>query len=107
MVRSTWRRWRRPARWVGATLARCYIRGSLVCVLLGVLCLQATAQEVIRFPAKGEVPPGYPAQYGAIIAAAEREGQPSFIRRRTAALPPRSSTTFRRSIPGSRCAIRT
>jgi hypothetical protein len=47
----------------------------LVYVLLGVLCLQATAQEVIRFPAKGEVPPGYPAQYGAIIAAAEREGQ--------------------------------
>ena len=75
MVRSTWRRWRRPARWVGATLARCCIRASLVCVLLGVLCLQATAQEVIRFPAKGEVPPGYPAQYGAIIAAAEREGQ--------------------------------
>ena len=37
MVRSTWRSWRRPARWVGATLARCCIRASLVCVLLGVL----------------------------------------------------------------------
>ena len=33
------------------------------------------AQDVIRFPAKGQVPPGYPAQYAAIIAAAEQEGQ--------------------------------
>ena len=43
--------------------------------MLGALSLQATAQEIIRFPAKGQVPPGYPAQYAAIIAAAEQEGQ--------------------------------
>ena len=48
---------------------------SLLCFVLGTLCVQATAQEVIRFPAKGQVPQGYPAQYAAIIAAAEREGQ--------------------------------
>jgi iron(III) transport system substrate-binding protein len=48
---------------------------SLVFLVLGSLCLQATAQEIIRFPAKGQVPPGYPAQYAAIIAAAEQEGQ--------------------------------
>ena len=39
------------------------------------LCAPATPQEIVRFPAKGQVPPGYPAQYAAIIDAAEREGQ--------------------------------
>jgi iron(III) transport system substrate-binding protein len=48
---------------------------SLLCFVLGTLCVQATAQEVIRFPAKGQVPAGYPARYAAIIAAAEQEGQ--------------------------------
>ena len=48
---------------------------SLLCFALGTLCTQAAAQDVIRFPAKGQVPPGYPAAYGAIIAAAEQEGQ--------------------------------
>jgi iron(III) transport system substrate-binding protein len=46
-----------------------------VCALTGTLCLQAAAQEIIRFPAKGQVPQGYPAQYAAVIAAAEQEGQ--------------------------------
>jgi iron(III) transport system substrate-binding protein len=48
---------------------------SLLCLVLGTLCAQATAQDVVRFPAKGQVPPGYPAAYGSIIAAAEQEGQ--------------------------------
>src|SRR5260221_11662224 len=48
---------------------------SLACFVFGTLCVQTMAQEVIRFPAKGQVPPGYPAQYAAIIAAAEQEGQ--------------------------------
>ncbi|HXX86398.1 MAG TPA: ABC transporter substrate-binding protein [Casimicrobiaceae bacterium] len=39
------------------------------------LCPPTAAQEVVRFPAKGKVPPGYPAQYAALIAAAEQEGQ--------------------------------
>jgi len=39
------------------------------------MCAAASAQEIIRFAAKGKVPPGYPAQYAALIAAAEQEGQ--------------------------------
>ena len=37
--------------------------------------LEAVAQEVIRFPARGQVPAGYPADYAATIAAAEQEGK--------------------------------
>ena len=37
--------------------------------------LDAAAQEVSRFPAKGQVPAGYPPQYAATIAAAEKEGK--------------------------------
>lgn len=47
----------------------------LACVVLGALGLAVFAQEVIRFPAKGQAPQGYPAQYAALIAAAEQEGQ--------------------------------
>lgn len=47
----------------------------LACILVGPLCLPAAAQEIVRFPAKGQVPPGYPAQYASTIAAAEQEGQ--------------------------------
>jgi hypothetical protein len=75
MVRSTRRSRRWPEHWIGATLASARICASLGCFLLGALCVQAAAQEIIRFPAKGQVPPGYPAQYGAIVAAAEQEGQ--------------------------------
>ena len=75
MVRSTRRSRRWPEHWIGAALARACICASLGCFLLGALCVQAAAQEIIRFPAKGQVPPGYPAQYGAIVAAAEQEGQ--------------------------------
>jgi iron(III) transport system substrate-binding protein len=60
---------------VETVLPRLRLCVSLVCLVLGTLCGQATAQEVIRFPAKGQVPPGYPAAYGTIIAAAEQEGQ--------------------------------
>jgi len=60
---------------VETVLPRVCLCLSLLCFVLGTLCVEATAQEVIRFPAKGQVPPGYPAQYAAIIAAAEREGQ--------------------------------
>ena len=60
---------------VETVLPRVRLCVSLLCFGLGTLCVQATAQEVIRFPAKGQVPPGYPAQYAAIIAAAEQEGQ--------------------------------
>jgi iron(III) transport system substrate-binding protein len=59
----------------GAPVARYRFCVALVCFVLGTLSLQATAEEIIRFPAKGQVPPGYPAQYAAIIAAAEQEGQ--------------------------------
>ncbi len=47
----------------------------LACFVFAALCLPATAQDTIRFPAKGQVPAGYPAQYAAVIAAAEQEGQ--------------------------------
>jgi iron(III) transport system substrate-binding protein len=50
-------------------------RSSLACLALAALCLQAAAQDLTRFPAKGRVPQGYPAQYAAIIAAAEQEGE--------------------------------
>jgi len=60
---------------VGTILLRCRVRVSLLYFVLGALCVHATAQEIVRFPAKGQVPPGYPAQYAAIIAAAEQEGQ--------------------------------
>jgi iron(III) transport system substrate-binding protein len=42
---------------------------------LSAIALGAVAQEVSRFPAKGQVPGGYPAQYAATIAAAEKEGK--------------------------------
>jgi len=48
---------------------------TFACLVLTTLSQQVAAQQVIRFPAKGMVPPGYPAQYAAIIAAAEQEGQ--------------------------------
>jgi iron(III) transport system substrate-binding protein len=35
----------------------------------------AFPQEILRFPAKGRVPAGYPASYAATIAAAEQEGR--------------------------------
>jgi iron(III) transport system substrate-binding protein len=60
---------------VETVLPRFRLCVSFLCLVLGTLCPQATAQDVIRFPAKGQVPPGYPAAYGAIIAAAEQEGQ--------------------------------
>src|SRR5947207_2209741 len=59
----------------GAFVARYRLCVALACFVLGSLSLQATAQDIIRFPAKGQVPAGYPAQYAAIIAAAEQEGQ--------------------------------
>lgn len=57
------------------TRARQWLCAMLACVMLDGLSVQAMAQDVIRFPAKGQVPPGYPAQYAAIIAAAEQEGR--------------------------------
>ena len=59
----------------GAVAARRRFCIALGCFVLGALALQATAQEIIRFPAKGQVPPGYPPQYAVIIAAAEQEGR--------------------------------
>ena len=47
----------------------------VVCAALSAISLGAAAQEVSRFPAKGQVPAGYPAQYAATIAAAEQEGR--------------------------------
>jgi len=55
--------------------ARHWFCAALACLVFGTSALPATAQEIIRFPAKGRVPPGYPAQYAAVIAAAEQEGQ--------------------------------
>jgi iron(III) transport system substrate-binding protein len=60
---------------LGAMRARRFLCAMLACAALDALSLHAMAQDVIRFPAKGLVPPGYPAQYAAIIAAAEQEGQ--------------------------------
>jgi iron(III) transport system substrate-binding protein len=48
---------------------------SLTCVLLSCVSFGATAQELMRFPAKSQVPSGYPAGYAATITAAEREGK--------------------------------
>jgi iron(III) transport system substrate-binding protein len=59
----------------GSLVARYWFCVALACFVLGALSPQATAQEIVRFPAKGQVPSGYPAQYAAIIAAAEQEGQ--------------------------------
>ena len=66
---------RELGRELGPTLRRCGLCLTLACLLLATLYQQAAAQEVTRFPAKGQVPQGYPAQYAAIIAAAEQEGQ--------------------------------
>jgi len=52
---------------------RCAV-GALLATF-AVLAPAALGQEVIRFAAKGQVPAGYPAQYAALIAAAEQEGQ--------------------------------
>jgi iron(III) transport system substrate-binding protein len=60
---------------IGTVAARLRLWVSLLLVVLGTACGQARAQEIIRFPAKGQVPPGYPTQYAAIIAAAEQEGR--------------------------------
>ena len=75
MMRSIRQLWPWPGLRLGLMLARQCLCVILACFALGTLCVQAMAQEVIRFPAKGQVPPGYPAQYAAIIAAAEQEGQ--------------------------------
>ncbi len=47
----------------------------LACFAISAQSTDALAQPITRFPAKGQVPPGYPAQYAALIAAAEQEGQ--------------------------------
>ena len=47
----------------------------LMYAALSAIGLDAAAQEVSRYPAKGQVPAGYPAQYAATIAAAEKEGK--------------------------------
>jgi iron(III) transport system substrate-binding protein len=47
----------------------------LLASLLACAWMLAAAQEVVRFPAKGKIPPGYPAGYASVIAAAEQEGQ--------------------------------
>ncbi len=54
---------------------RGFVGAMLASLVLAALSPHAIAQEIIRFPAKGQVPVGYPAQYAAIIAAAEHEGQ--------------------------------
>lgn len=50
------------------------LRAAFACVVIATAPLIAAAQEVIRFPAKGQVPPGYHADYAALIASAEQEG---------------------------------
>lgn len=48
----------------------------LWCALLGALILgSASAQETVRFPARGQVPAGYPADYLKTIRQAEDEGR--------------------------------
>ncbi len=47
---------------------------ALLFVALFCVCGSAQAQNLVRFPAQGQVPPGYPPEYAALIAAAEREG---------------------------------
>lgn len=54
---------------------RQYASLVVVCAALCAIGLDAIAQDVIRFPAKGQVPAGYPAQYAETIAAAEQEGK--------------------------------
>jgi iron(III) transport system substrate-binding protein len=50
------------------------VRRLLLGGLIATFCLGTTAQDVVRFPAKGRIPSGYPAGYAAVIAAAEQEG---------------------------------
>ena len=59
----------------GMLRARPFFRATLVCAAFAAMSVHAAAQDIIRFPAKGQVPPGYPPQYAAVIAAAELEGQ--------------------------------
>jgi iron(III) transport system substrate-binding protein len=47
----------------------------VISAALSAISLDAEAQEISRFPAKGQVPAGYPAQYASTIAAAEQEGR--------------------------------
>lgn len=51
------------------------VGAALACIFIATAPFTAAAQEVIRFPAKGQVPPGYRADYAALIAGAEREGK--------------------------------
>ncbi len=59
-------------RTLRACLSLC---ATLLSAAFVAMSLQAMAQDIVRFPAKGQVPPGYPPQYASVIAAAEQEGQ--------------------------------
>jgi iron(III) transport system substrate-binding protein len=65
---------RRP-REVAALRGRRRALVLLASAALGPVIRPAAAQEIIRFAAKGRVPAGYPAQYAALIDAAEQEGK--------------------------------
>ena len=56
-------------------MLRNFLCTAVACLALAASPFEPAAQEVIRFPAKGQVPPGYRADYAAIIAAAEAEGK--------------------------------
>ena len=46
---------------------------ALLAVVLSCAASSVQAQNLVRFPAKGQIPAGYPPEYAAIIAAAEQE----------------------------------
>jgi iron(III) transport system substrate-binding protein len=73
MTHRTLRR-RSPHLGPASASRRRAIQAALACLTFVALHVDAPAQEVVRFPAKGQVPPGYRADYAATIAAAEQEG---------------------------------
>jgi iron(III) transport system substrate-binding protein len=52
-----------------------YVLLLVVYAGLSAINLDVAAQDVSRFPTRGQVPASYPAQYAATIAAAEKEGK--------------------------------
>src|SRR5262249_9458831 len=73
MTHRTLRR-RSPHLGPASASRRSVVQAALACLTFVALHRDAPAQEVVRFPAKGQVPPGYRADYAATIAAAEQEG---------------------------------
>src|SRR6478609_5479238 len=58
-----------------AAVRRVALLAATLAIFGGASTLAFSQESITRFPAKGVVPAGYPAQYAALIAAAEQEGR--------------------------------